>query len=253
MLGTSLSVSAMSEPVQKWWDEHMLEVVRGASTTVVLKGLSFLLTFALYVVVGRLLGPAGAGTYFLALTIITIAAVLGRVGLDTTLLRFTAANATTSDWVAVKGVYRKALWIATAAAGTATLIVALGARWSAARLFGDADVAGPAGDVARRGSHGAATLHGQSLQGLRRMGDANLVNGVGVPLLSLLGVLALVPRWGVIGAAWSYVFASGATLALGWWLWHRATPQLSRSRATSGPPSCSRAACRCSGSRRCSS
>ncbi len=56
----------------------------------------------------------------------TIAAVLGRVGLDTTLLRFTAANATTGDWVAVKGVYRQALWIATAAAGTATLIVAAG-------------------------------------------------------------------------------------------------------------------------------
>jgi O-antigen/teichoic acid export membrane protein len=217
----------MSDPVQKWWDEHMLEVVRGASTTVVLKGLSFLLTFALYVVVGRLLGPAGAGTYFLALTIITIAAVLGRVGLDTTLLRFTAANATTSDWVAVKGVYRKALWIATVAAGTATLVVGLGARWSAARLFGDANVAGPLLVMSLAVVPMALlTLHGQSLQGLRRMGDANLVNGVGVPLLSLLGVLVLVPRWGVIGAAWSYVFASCATLALGWWLWHRATPQL---------------------------
>jgi O-antigen/teichoic acid export membrane protein len=211
----------------KWWDEHMLEVLRGASTTVVLKGLSFVLTFGLYVVVGRLLGPAGAGTYFLALTITTIAAVLGRVGLDTTLLRFTAANASVGDWVAVKGVYRKSLGIAMAAAGTTALLIVAGAHSSAAKLFGDAAVAGPLAVMSLSVVPLALlTLHGQSLQGLRRIRDANLVNGVGVPLLSLVGVLLLVPRWGVLGAAWAHVAACCATFAVSIWMWRRATPQL---------------------------
>jgi O-antigen/teichoic acid export membrane protein len=209
-----------------WWDEHMREVVHGASTTIVLKGLSAGLTFGLYVVVGRLLGPDGAGKYFLALTVATVAAVLGRVGLDTTILRFTAANVTTGDWVGVKGVYQKAMLIAAAASGTSALVMALSASWSA-RMFGNGALARPMAVMALSVAPLALlTLHAQGLQGLRRIPEANLVGSVGVPALSLLGVLALAPRWGLIGAAWAYGGATVVTLIIGRWLWRRATPQL---------------------------
>jgi O-antigen/teichoic acid export membrane protein len=70
-------------------------------------------------------------------------------------------------------------------------------------------------------------LHAQGLQGLKRIRDANLVGSLGVPVFSLLGVFALVPRWGVLGAVWAYVLAAILTSAAGLWLWRRATPQLS--------------------------
>jgi len=206
----------------------MLEVARGASTTVMLRGLAAGLTFGLYVLLGRLLGPEGAGTFFLAFTVSTIASVLGRVGLDTTLLRFTAGSSATGDWVAVKGVYQQALRRAAAGSTLAALVMVAGARWAASHLFGEEALGGPMTVMAISVVPLALlTLHAQALQGLRRMRDANLVGFVGVPLGALLGALVLVPKWQVLGAAWGYVFACVATLGLGWWLWNRATPHLS--------------------------
>ena len=42
----------------RWWDDHMREILHGASTAFVLKGLGALLLLGVYVLLGRLLGPA---------------------------------------------------------------------------------------------------------------------------------------------------------------------------------------------------
>jgi len=101
------------------------------------------------------------------------------------------------------------------------------ARWSASRLFGNEALGGPMAVMAISVVPLALlTLHAQALQGLRRMRDSNLVGFVGVPLIALLGSITLVPKWGVLGAAWGYVLACVASLVVGRWLWNRATPQL---------------------------
>jgi O-antigen/teichoic acid export membrane protein len=215
--------------VHRWWDEHMREILRGASTAFVLKGLSAVLTFLFYVVIGRLLGPSGAGLYFLALTAITIAAVLGRIGLDNTVLRFVAANAGAGNWNAVKGVYRKATVMAGIASTATAVSLVIVAPWLAARVFLKPELTALLRWMALAVAPIALlNLQAQGLQGLKRIRDSSLVANVGIPVFSLVGTLALAPRWGTVGATWAYSLAAVLTMLIGIWRWRAATPHLRR-------------------------
>ena len=100
----------------------MKEVVRGTATAFTLKALGTGLSFGFNIILARLLGAKGAGVYYLALTVTTIASVVGRMGLDNTLLRFTAANAEQKDWDKVAGIYRMGIRIAVGASILVTLL-----------------------------------------------------------------------------------------------------------------------------------
>jgi O-antigen/teichoic acid export membrane protein len=65
-------------------------------------------------------------------------------------------------------------------------------------------------------------LHAQALQGLKRIAESTLVGNIGIPLISLLGVVALAPRWGAVGVTWAYTLGTVLTLGLGDWRWRRA-------------------------------
>ena len=208
-------------------DHHMHEVLRGASIAFVLKVLNAILDFVFNVMLARLLGAEGAGIYFLALTVSTVAEVLGSFGLDNTLLRFTAANAAVGDWRSVKGAYTKALKLALGASSSVTITIVLAAPWLAEMVFSE-----PAMTALIRWMAIAAVpvslfmLHAQLLKGLKRVGEALTVHGVCAPTLLLLGTFVLAPTQGVQGVVWAYLLAAGITLGIAICLWRRATPQL---------------------------
>jgi O-antigen/teichoic acid export membrane protein len=205
----------------------MQEIARGASTAFVLKGLSALLTFVFYVAIGRLLGPADAGLYFLALTVVTIGAVVGRVGLDNSLLRFVAAHGAGEDWPAVKGVHDKASRMVAVGSSLTALLVAVSASYISVALF-----AKPALTSLLRWMAVAIVpaallnLQALGLQGLKRIADSTLVANLGIPLLSLVGAVVLAPRWGTLGAVWAYSLAAFLTMLVGFWRWRAATTEL---------------------------
>src|SRR5689334_801516 len=190
----------------------MREIARGASAAFVLKGLSAAVTFGLYVVVGRLLGPAEAGYYFLALTVVTIASVVGRFGLDNSVLRFVAAYEADQDWAAVKGVYRKsARLVAVGSLCTSALVFAL-AEPISVRLFDKPELT----TVLRWMSLAVfpaamLNLQAQALQGRKRIVESSIVANLGVPAGALLGALLLAPRYGTVGVTCAYSLASIAT------------------------------------------
>jgi O-antigen/teichoic acid export membrane protein len=219
----------MRLPAIGTFDHHMREVARGAAVALILRVAGAGLTFAFNVVLARLLGADGAGIYFLALTLTTIASVFGRLGLDNALLRFTAAAAALSDWTEVRGVYRTGMSVAVRAAIAATLLTAVAAGWLSNLAFSKPDLAAPLRWMALAIiPMVVALLHAELLKGLKRIAESVLISGVSVPALSLIGLLVLAPRWGVIGAVWAYAGAGALTAAVAVWLWVRATPQARR-------------------------
>ena len=208
-------------------DHHMHEVLRGASVAFILKILAAILGFAFNVVLARLLGADGAGMYFLALTVSTVAEVLGSLGLDNTLLRFTATSAAVGDWEAVKGACTKGLKLALGASSIVALAIVLAAPWLAEALFSEPALTAPIRWMALAAIPVSLfRLHGQLLRGLKHIRNALTVQSVCASALSLLGVIVLAPTQGVQGAVWAYLLAAGITLAIAMRLWHRATPQL---------------------------
>ena len=208
-------------------DVHMLEVINGAAVALVLKVLGAGLSFLFNILLARILGAEGAGLYFLALTVTTIATVFGRMGLDNTLLRFTAANASVDDWSAVKGVYVKGMKLALIASSLSAVAVFIFAPVLADKVFQKPELVVP-----MRWMSLAVVpmtfvmLHAQALKGLKRIRDSFIVFGVGVPAISLTALLLFGGSYGVNGAVWAYASGAILTALLGIILWRTATPRL---------------------------
>jgi O-antigen/teichoic acid export membrane protein len=206
-------------------DRHTAEVVRGAAVALFLRILGAALTFAFTLVVARMFGASGSGMFFLAMTVMTIATVFGRMGMDNALVKFIAGYASAGDWARVHAVHRVALRVAILASLGMTLILFVSAPWLAGLVFSE-----PALTPLLRWISLAvlplvlATLYGQMLRGLKRTWSSMLVAAVWIPGLATIGVALLGTSRGPISAVWAYLIAVTAT-ALGSWLWWgRVTP-----------------------------
>lgn len=212
-------------------DAHMRELVRGAGVALFLKVSGAGLAFGFNIALARILGAHGAGLYFLGLTTITVASVIGRAGLDNALLRFTAGSAAVDDWSAVRGVYQKGIGIGGGISLAAALAVFLGAPWISEAIFSEPTLTDPLRVMALAVvPFSLLILHAELLKGLKRIFESQLVQGIGIPALSLAGVLVLAPTFGVMGAAWAYVAATILTTVLGLWLWRRGTLEFRTAR-----------------------
>ena len=207
--------------------EHMSEVMRGASVSLVLKSIGAALAFGFNVLLVRLIGTGDTGLYFLALMIANIATIFGRVGLDNALLRFTSAHASTSQWAEVRGVYHIGMKIALVASSIVTICVFLIAPYLTGAIFKKPELTEPL-----RWMSAAIipivvfNLHGQLLRGLKHIAKSQVILVVGVPLLSTVGIYFLTPIAGLKGAIFAFVIATGLTAILSIVWWRSVTPQL---------------------------
>jgi O-antigen/teichoic acid export membrane protein len=208
-------------------DVHLTEVIRRASEAFVLKGAAAAIGFGVNFLLARMLGPDGAGLYFLSLTVVTITAMLSKVGLDNTIVRFTASCAVLKDWAGVKGLYGKAMLLTLALSGVLSATLFAAAPWLAVEIFQDPRLAGPLRWMSLAVAPFALVyLQSQALNGLKRIREGVALSGALLAALTLAGIVLLVPPYGVNGAVTAYTLASLLTLAIGFLLWRRATPEL---------------------------
>jgi O-antigen/teichoic acid export membrane protein len=202
---------------------HMREIVRGASVAFILKVVAAFLNFAFNVVLARMLGVEGSGAYFLALTIVTIAATIGRVGMNNALIRFIASSVQEEDWKSVKGVYQKGIGIALLFSAGILLVLFFLSPLLAVKVFRDETLIQPLRLMSLSVVPAALFyLYAQLLKGLKRIRDAVLVESVLVYVFAILGVF-LLSRWQVVGAVTAYLLATSLTWLMGWLLWRSQT------------------------------
>lgn len=208
-------------------DDHMTEVVLGATVAFSLKVLAFALGFGFNVLLARLLGAEGAGIYYLALNAVTVSMTVSVLGLDTALLRFVAANATMEDWVKVAGVYRKGIRIATGTSIVVTVLVIIFAPWIAQFVFSEPNLGQPLRLMALAiPPLTLIFLYAEAIKGLKRIRDSMLINGVGIPLVALPLLAILGRSLGVAGAVMAYVLSAVIVVLMGVLLWRRAVPAI---------------------------
>jgi len=215
----------INSKVQEFFaDKHMSEIAKGTILAFVLKVIGAGLAFAFNVAIARLLGAEGAGLFFLALSVTAIGSVLGRIGLDNTLLRFIATHATKGEISSVKGVYSLGMRLAVTVSCVLSLLGFLLSPWIAIEVFNK-----PALTESLQWMSLAIlpfailNLHGASLKGLKHIRNALLIQSISVPLLGLLLIWPLVIIGGVEGVSWSYLSATVITALLGYFIWQKAT------------------------------
>jgi len=223
--------AAMKIPFTSRLDHHMLEVVRGSAVALILKVVGAGLTFLLSVVIARFFGADGSGVYSIALTVLTIATVFGRLGMDNTLVRFVAGGAATANWASVKGAYRAAMVISLVASVGTSVLLFLTAPFLAERLFHKPELAPSVRWMALAVTPTVVcTLLSSMLQGLRRVFASTVLSAVAGSGFALLALWLIGPEFGPVGATWAYAIGSVLSAAAAWWWWHRVTPMLKRVR-----------------------
>lgn len=206
-------------------DLHMREILGGAFIAFLLKALAAGSNFGFSVLLARLLGAHGAGMYFQALTLTTIAVVLGRVGLPNALVRFTAANAAIGDWEKVSGLFRKAITIALFTSAIAALLLAGVSQWIAEAVFSEPQL----GSITRWMSLTIvpavlSIFYAHLLKGLKRIAAAISIESVTIPFVAMVGTFAVVPSEGIQVAVSVYTVAVVLNLVLALALWRNAAP-----------------------------
>ena len=209
----------------KQLDGNMREVLSKSLAAYIIKVASAGLSFTFNVVIARALGAQGAGVYFLALTVVTILSVMTRMGLDNTVLRLTAASLVEKNWSRVKGIYQQSLQLCLFVSLTISLLTFIVAPWLAKTVFNESELIMPLRWMSLAITPMALiVLYAQFLKGLRRTGEAVMVQSLFIQILSLLLLFLFVPSLKGTGAVYAYVIASILTCIIAWWLWWRATP-----------------------------
>ncbi len=203
-------------------DPVMRELAIGSLFSFALKLGGSALAFAFNVVVARMLGAEGAGIYFLALSIITIAAIIGRAGLDQTLMRYVATYAVQNQWGAVVKSYQYSIRIVILVSCLCTLVVFLLAPWLSGYVFNKQLLADPLRWLSLSILPLALlNLHAEALKGIKNIRDAQLSQSIGQPLASLFVIYPMAIYAGTVGVALSTTIATTIVAILSTWAWHR--------------------------------
>ena len=183
----------------------------------VMRGLRLASSFVLGVLIARLLGASGAGVYFVALAVAQLAALVARMGLDTTLLRLFASGRGSP------ALYRRATGAVAAAGVTATAIVVLASPALARFVFREPALTEPLRVMALSVvPWSLLLLHGSLLQSTGRIALAMFVQHVGVLVTGIPLVVLLGAGGSLVGVAAAHALSTCAILAAGVFLWRRA-------------------------------
>lgn len=206
-------------------DQNLKIVLRGSLVVFGLRVLGAGLGFAFNVVIARLLGAKEAGVYYLALAITSVGILIGRLGLDSVLLRFGASYASQHNWAIVRAIVNRGLFIALITSSCVTILLLAVAPWIATVFFHKPGLSDPLRLMAISIIPSALLLLiGESLKAIERPGQAAFVQSASVPLFGLIIISCVGDAWGVNGASIAYTGAAALTLITGVALYERNLP-----------------------------
>lgn len=203
---------------------RLRELAGGASIAFGLRLIGGGFAFLFNLLLARMFGADGVGIYFLALSLGSVAAVAGKLGMDNALLRFTAVHAEKGQWAAVRGLYRGGVTLSLLASGACSALLLLGAPVLATHLFGRPELVGPIRAMALAVVPVVvALLHVELLRGLHRIFESQLLQWGALRGFPVVVLLVMGTRFGVMGAIWAYTCGAAATALIGILLWRRRT------------------------------
>ena len=202
--------------------EDASEVLRGASSALLIRGFGALLSFLFNVAIARLLGAEGTGQYYLALSFATIGALIARLGLDNALLRFVSDAYAAGDFARAKAVAKRGLSIAAVTAPLLALLGLFSANPIATVLYDKPELA----PYLRWASVAIVSvtfqiLLAQIVRGAKKIAYSSIVSAVIQPLTGLALLFPAVYFLDTGGPIVAFFLATALAAMVGAMMWHR--------------------------------
>jgi O-antigen/teichoic acid export membrane protein len=213
-----------------WW-----ELILRSGTVLVVRVAGAGLGFGFNVALARVLGADGLGVYHLSLTFALIASVVGRMGMDAAMLKFGATSYATADGRRLEAVHRMGIGTAALCCGIVAACTFFAADWLATTVYADPAIAPP---LRLMGlallPFALLSLYGELLKAGQHQAISSFVQGVALPMVSLLLLFLFAERIQDAGAAATvYLVATIVVCLTSYLLWRRTVPPVGAS--TTGP------------------
>lgn len=205
--------------------EENRELVRHSFIALFLRvggaGISFLMN----VVVARYLGASESGYFFLAVSITTLVASIGRVGADQTILRFVSIHSAKKQWPEVNAVMRKMLSWSYLPLILLSSIFCIFAAPISNYIFHKPQLEWPLFWTALAMPFFAGfNVLGMALQAIRKVGPSVIVLKIIAPLCLILSIFIL-NTGNSADTSIYYGIACCINLLIGYYWWRKYTPR----------------------------
>lgn len=202
------------------------DLLRRSTTSVGLQLTHTALALLAGVMLARILGPSGYGTYAYVFSLVSLLAIPAQVGLPQLVVRETAKAQSSEEWDLMRGLWR---WVTQVSVSLSMVLAfaAAGAAWHFAEHFDARQLATLTWGLLLVPVIALGNLRGAALRGLGRVVQGQLPEFVLRP--GLLIVLLALPSWGATKmtpdqAMALHVVAATAAFAAGLWLLHLNRP-----------------------------
>ncbi len=214
-------------------DNSFNSIFKNTSTAFIIKLLNAVAGFAYNVLLAKQIGAEGAGVYYLAFSVNSIAILISELGFRNVLLRFVASTSGENNWSETKGVIAKTFLISGLLGLLAFILIYLNAEFIAITFFQDTSIT----EAVKIMSIGILPmtfilLCSAILKGLTKFKEGLIIGGLMVPLIGIPLMFLLTKWYGVIGAVYSLVIVNIITLILGLFWCFKYLPQLRTVKAS---------------------
>jgi len=210
-------------------DRQSLEAIRGmvsdtiagdASWSFGIKIFGAILQFGFSFAIARLLGPYGAGLYFVAISVLAILTTIARVGLDRASLRFIAIDNNRLNWDSIRAIHQTTIIMIVLLGTVISVAIYVSAPWIANSLLSIPEAL----PLLRIGSLGIVPLSliavfAEHIRGLMSFRWSFFVSDIALVLISLILLPTLVSVFGIVGSVMAYVIGALVTLMVAWIIW----------------------------------
>lgn len=173
-------------------NKHFQEILRGSISTLILRFIGLVSSYLLFYVLSKYFGAETVGVYSLSISVLSIVSVLGAMGMNTAILRFSAQYGSQGAFGSIKIIYKRMVSVILPVSFCLSLILYYISNFLADTIFDDSSLSFAFKLVAViLPFFVLCNLNAEALRGLKKIKESEFFRTTGISLTSLIVLLVI--------------------------------------------------------------
>lgn len=211
-------------------DQDFFQIIKHASSAFIVLGIATFTQFIFDLLLARNFGAEGAGVFYLSLSILSLLALLARLGLDKSIVRFLPPLLLDRDWNAARGLVSTTSRIILYNCILLTVFMFFSASYISEIIFSNKNLAQYIRILSLSLIPFSFTyFYSGQLRAMKKIKEALFVERVVLYLCGIIVAISVLGSlFGLVGVAWGFVASSYTTAIMGYLISSRHLPRTSQ-------------------------